>query len=107
MIFGTQAASRIISIYKKVTCYLWKYFNALNIMVKAVLLLCLCFSLVGVCHIIYLPKIVVMDAGIIKLKVRYIAVVQNTSRSDCFCMLTRNYSYQRIRRFNDYIVPFI
>ena len=38
------------------------YFKALNIMVKTVLILCLSFSLVGVCCVIYLPKLVLMDA---------------------------------------------
>ena len=56
------------------------YFNALNIMVKTVLLLCLSFSLVVLCHIP--AKISPDGCWIIDLKFVVFAVVRGTCRRD-------------------------
>lgn len=48
-------------VVKKVICYLWKYYNALNIMLKSVLLLSLFFSLVGVSY--HMPAKISLDGS--------------------------------------------
>lgn len=81
-------------IVQKVIYYLWKYINALKIRWKLCCFYVYFFSLVGVCCIMCLPKLVLIDANYRSRSVLFLLLLEIHLEVITFWKLLGNYSYQ-------------